>query len=228
MIVIAHRANWEGGDSALENTLGAVRYCLERGWGIETDIRRGADGRFYLAHDPVVVSEENEADPFFALFREHPNSTIALNVKECGYEEDLISYLSEQRIPRQVFLFDMELFEETPGQTARLFRTLDPETRLAARVSDRGEPIPRALKIPEADIIWLDEFDGPWATEDDIIALKSFGKTVYAVSPEIHGFSSGEMHRRWKDFFRWGVDGICTDHANLLSDELTSSFGSSK
>ena len=46
--------------------------------------------------------------------------------------------------------------------TARRCRDLHPTIRLAARVSDRGESIERALGISVASVIWLDEFDGPF------------------------------------------------------------------
>lgn len=126
----------------------------------------------------------------------------------------------------QVFLFDMELLETQVGQTAQLFRRLSPNIKLAARVSDRGEPIDRALSIESADIIWLDEFDSLWITEEDIFRLKSASKTIYAISPEIHGFSIKDVKNRWFDFYTWCVDGICTDYAEHFAKELASNFTS--
>lgn len=224
MIVLAHRANREGIDKEKENTFAAVCYCLERGWGIETDIRRAADGRFYISHDPAELTTDTRADRFFGAFRRHPYAIIALNVKELGYEADLLAYLDRQSVLGQVFLFDMELLEEVPGQSAALFRSLSPRVRLAARVSDRGEPVERVLDIESAQIVWLDEFDRLWATESDILRLKAAGKTVYAISPEIHGFSLEEMRSRWKQFYAWGIDGICTDYSALLAQVLADRF----
>jgi len=220
MIVLAHRANHQGIDKTRENTLEAIRYCLEKGWGIETDIRRASDGRYYISHDPTGITESNRADKFFDLFRRFPAATIALNIKELGYESDLVDYLERQKVVRQMFLFDMELLEDVAGRTAALFRGLSRDVRLAARVSDRGEPVDRALGIESAQVIWLDEFDRLWATEFDVRRMKAAGKTVYAISPEIHGFSLDEMRRRWRDFSRWGIDGICTDHSADLSREI--------
>lgn len=226
MIVFAHRANHEGVDKACENTLNATRHCLEQGWGIETDIRRAPDGRFYISHDPVDLTDNNHADKFLDLFRRHPKTVIALNVKELGYEDELLRYLGQWDViaKGQLFLFDMELLELVPGSTAALFRRLNPEIHLAARVSDRGEPVERALEIESAQIIWLDEFDRLWAKAADIRRLKAAGKTVYAISPEIHGFSLEEMRRRWKQFHAWGIDGICTDYSALLAQGLADGF----
>lgn len=217
MRVLAHRANWKGPDRLRENTLPAVRYCLEHGWGIETDIRRAPDGRFYLSHEPAELTSVNQADAFCELFRRFPAATIALNIKELGYEVDLLKYLAEQGIINNIFLFDMELLEPSPGRTTALLRRLNGGIKLAARASDRDEPIERALQVREADIIWLDEFDRFWIDENDMRRLKSAGKTVYVISPEIHGFSIEDMKRRWRDFADWGMDGICTDYAECLA-----------
>ena len=99
----------------------------------------------------------------------------------------------------------------------------DSAIRLSARVSDHGEPIARALGIEAASVIWLDEFDGPWCTEGDIRALKDAGRTVYAVSPELHGATFEAMRSRWRDFIRWGVDGICTDYPAALDHYIRQS-----
>ena len=220
MIILAHRANYDGCVKARENSLVATKFCLEQGWGIETDVRRAPDGCFYISHDLATLTEANQAEAFCALFRCYPLATIALNIKELGYESEILQYLAKQQVIQQVFLFDMELLETQAGQTARLFRELNSEIKLAARISDRDESIERALDVTSANVIWLDEFDRLWVTEHDIKRLKYANKTVYAISPEIHDFSLDEMQRRWHEFYTWGVDGICTDYAMLLAQKL--------
>ena len=79
-------------------------------------------------------------------------------------------------------------------------------------MSDRGESIERALSIGAASVVWLDEFDRLWATEQDVRRLKQAGRMVYAVSPDLHGFSLIATRARWAQFSAWGVDGICTDY----------------
>lgn len=120
-----------------------------------------------------------------------------------------------------VFVFDMELLEAEPGTTAAKFRSLDDGLKIAARVSDRGESVERALGISAAEIIWLDEFESLWASEAVVSSLKDKGKQVFAVSPELHGFPLHLVRKRWLDFRNWGVDGICTD----FPIELTKSLG---
>lgn len=73
--------------------------------------------------------------------------------------------------------------------------------------------------------IWLDEFDGPWATRDTVVELIQEGRNCYAVSPELHGMKLEQAIKRWHDFALWGVTGICTDWPLLLARELESIDG---
>ena len=59
------------------------------------------------------------------------------------------------------------------------------------------EFMPPLVAIADADVIWVDEFDRLWITEADMTELKNRGRTVYAISPEIHGFSNTIMTARW-------------------------------
>lgn len=221
--ILAHRGNTHGPSPAHENRLGGIERALARGWGLEIDIRRDRDGHFYIAHDAKASAAGFEADAICAAIRRYPRATVALNIKELGYEAALLEFLTEQQILRQCFLFDMELVERTPGRTARLLRALHPHVQIAARVSDRGESLTRALAIDAASVIWLDEFDSPWASERDVRSLKAAGWTVYAVSPDLHQYPMAAARSRWVDFARWGVDGICTDYPNELAGLLAPS-----
>lgn len=215
--ILAHRGNINGPSLLQENQLATIRRALAHGWGLEIDIRRTPDGRFYIAHDAVADPEGLAAEAYFAELRRHPHAVVALNIKEEGYERDLVVLLEQEHVLRQVFLFDMELIEAEAGGMAHRFRDANPTIRLAARVSDRGESIDRALAIPEASVIWLDEFDRQWAGRADVDRLKAAGKAVYAVSPDLHGFPFERTRSRWLDFLHWGVDGVCTDYAADLA-----------
>lgn len=214
-MILAHRGNSHG-PSTRENRRDALAAALRRGWGVEVDLRRTTDGRFHLSHDPGPGELDQLAAPFFADVRRHPGVMVAVNIKECGYEPEMVAFLKEQRVIDRLFLFDMELVEPVRGEATRLLRSLEPQLTLAARVSDRDEPVERALAVTEASVIWLDEFDGPWATASVVQRLKAAGRVVYAVSPELHGRPLEDAQRRWADFARWGVDGICTDYPAQL------------
>ena len=213
--ILAHRANVHGPKPAQENSLTATRRALEMGFGIETDLRRDARGRFYIAHDPQPWSEVNDFKQFAALFREFPECVIAMNVKELGYEEDLIKLQNSGDLGKKTFYFDFELLEpKTPGSAQRRIRGLQGggQTVIASRLSDRSEPMEQCLSIP-AQIVWADEFDSLWLERKAVEQIHASGRKFYAISPELHGFSEAERLRRWREFKDWGVDGLCTDYA---------------
>jgi glycerophosphoryl diester phosphodiesterase len=219
--ILAHRGNIDGPSRLGENRLPQIESALARGWGLEVDIRRASDGRFYLSHDRLASADDGlAAEAFSAALRQAPGATVALNLKELGYERALVRWLRREGVVAQTVLFDMELIEPHAGETAALFRALDPDVQIAARVSDRGELVDRALEIDAASVIWLDEFEGPWATEHDVRRLVSAGRRVYAVSPDLHGAPLDRARRRWADFRAWQVDAICTDYPAELETML--------
>lgn len=224
MLILAHRANLTGPDAAIENSLAATTLALEAGFGIETDLRRDPAGRCYIAHDPHGWNTANDFAAFARLFRTHPDRPVALNVKELGYEAELLARQLDGDFGARSFLFDFELLEPaTPGAAQRKIRTFPGGDRavLAARVSDRGESLAQCLAIP-AQVVWLDEFDSLWATADTIATLRAAGRQIFAVSPELHGFDDDARRRRWADFAAWEIDGICTDFALEAREFFTS------
>ncbi|MCC7010082.1 MAG: hypothetical protein IT184_14845 [Acidobacteria bacterium] len=215
--ILAHRGNTNGPSADDENQLATAGQALARGFGLEIDIRQAADGRFYIAHDPLLEPAGRLAEASFAELRRYPRATVALNIKEEGGEAAIAALVAQEGVRSQVFVFDMELVEAHAGGMARRFHAIDPALRIAARVSDRGESLDRALGIGQASVIWLDEFDRLWATEADVRRLKDAGRAVYAVSPDLHQFPHDQTRRRWREFLDWGVDGICTDYAEELA-----------
>lgn len=219
--VLAHRGLLSGADRTLENRFETLARALGEGFGVETDLRYCADrGRHCLGHDLAAWTPQDDAFRFLELCRRHPGQTVALNLKDLGGLPTLLGRISDLDLWDHLFLFDMELIEPVPGETARALRDFDPRSRLAARVSDRKEPVERAAGCPFSDCVWLDEFDGPWATRATFQELARAGKPIWAVSPDLHGRSLEESRRRWADFLAWGARGICTDHALDLSRGL--------
>ena len=215
MVILAHRANLEGPNPKLENSLAATRRALEEGFGIETDLQRDADRQFYISHDLGPRTQENDFGGFSELFRKFDDRVIAMNVKELGYEAELIDLQISGAMGRHSFYFDFELLEPaTPGRTQKMLQTLSDggQVRMASRLSDRNEPLDQSLSIP-ATIIWADEFDSLWLTREHIEAVHAAGRQVYAISPEIHGFKKVDRLRRWGEFKEWGIEGLCTDEA---------------
>jgi glycerophosphoryl diester phosphodiesterase len=220
MIILAHRGNLRGPDPVGENSLASIEAALELGFGIETDVRHDEDAGFYISHDLARPAPSALFARHAEAWRRYPDAVVALNIKELGRERELVAELAHAEVLDQLFLFDMELIEPARGQTAHLYRAISDRVALAARVSDRGEMVAQALGIAEASHIWLDEFDGPWATADTVATLKAANKQVYAVSPDLHGASLDTALKRWREFVHWGVDGICTDWPIALSEQL--------
>jgi len=215
MIVFSHRANLNGPNPEAENSLSATRAALELGFGLETDLRKNGDGRFYIAHDSGAWSESNDFAQFSRLFQEHAGACIAMNVKELGYEKDLVDLMLSGRLGTNAFYFDFELLEpQQPGRTQNLIHSLPrgPKVRMAARLSDRGERMEQCLGIP-AKIVWADEFDSLWLERHHVETVQREGRRFYVISPELHGFGEADRLRRWADFKAWGIDGLCTDYA---------------
>ncbi len=226
--ILAHRGLLSGADSALENRFETLVRALGEGFGVETDVRYCTDrGRHYLSHDPAVWTPQNDAFRFLESCRRHPLQVVALNLKDLGGLPALLEMLSDLELWSHLFLFDMELLEQIPGETARALRRLDPHSRIAARVSDRDEPVERAAGCPFTDCAWLDEFDGPWARQATFQELARAGKPVWTVSPDLHGRSLQESRGRWGELLAWGTRGICTDHPLELARclELEASAG---
>ncbi len=210
--ILAHRANLSGPDPARENSLQACADALAQGFGLEIDLRRTPRG-FVISHDPAPFSERNDLRTYAALFSGHRSAPLAVNIKELGYEIELVGLFQKGTFGDAAFCFDFELLEpRTPGEAQRNVRALPGGSgvRLAARLSDRGEPLGQCLAIP-AEVVWADEFDRLWLTQKEIAAIHGAGRKVYAISPELHGFSAAERRARWADFKAWKVDGLCTD-----------------
>ena len=214
LTILAHRANLDGPKSAIENSQAAIHRALELGFGIETDLRRAKDGRYYISHDPQPWTVENNFTKFAALFREFSDRAIAMNVKELGYEQELIALHHSGDLGNHSFYFDFELLEpKTPGRAQQLIHNLPDGGRvaMASRLSDRGESLKQCLSIP-AQFVWADEFDSLWLTREHVEATHAAGRQFYTISPEVHGFDQTARLRRWQQFKEWGIDGLCTDY----------------
>ena len=218
--ILAHRANVSGPEPARENSLAATRHALELGFGLETDLRRDAAGKFYIAHDPQPRKAANDFTQFEKLFREFSDRTVAMNVKELGYEAELIALQKSGALGGRTYYFDFELLEPpSPGRTQEIIAQLPggAATAMASRLSDRGETLTQCLAIP-ASVVWADEFDSLWLTRAEVAAVQAAGRKFYVISPELHGFDERARRARWAEFKAWGIDGLCTDYALSARD----------
>lgn len=225
MEILAHRYLLRGKNKLVENSLSQLKEAINFVNFFETDIRRLASGEFYISHDPqTIITPENDARLHLSLWEAH-GCKVALNIKERDHEQDLVDFLKQHHGISRVFLFDYDIgfLGAELQKYIDFIHSLAPELECAVRVSDHNESIERALGITNSTIIWLDEFDSLWANEDHIRTLKSAGRKVYCIAPDLHGFSEPEILQRFNDFINWDVEGICTDHPLLLKQILAES-----
>lgn len=223
MEIISHRYLLNGKNSKSENTLTQLKKTVRYFNFFETDIRRLPSGEFYISHNPQnKLTGENDAREHIKIWKEK-SCQIALNIKELGYEQDLVEFLKAWGVLKNVFLFDFDI--EFLGADLQSYinqiHQLAPELKCAVRVSNHNETVLRALATKESTIIWLDEFESFWSKQQDFRDLKQDGRVVYCVSPDLHGFTLEESQKRWQDFLSWQADGICTNYPLLLKESLS-------
>jgi glycerophosphoryl diester phosphodiesterase len=212
MHILAHRAL---GFGEPENSRKACLKAVESGLGVEIDVRLGRAGRIVLSHDaPKSDSWDlEEAVPVLSKI----SGPVAVHLKD---QEPLVWHrvcACLAKIP-QAFLFDLSL------SVARSIRAAFPSLPLSFSVADCNTwstlyRLDDVIGLPECDIVWWDEWQrlGSLYHADGIQRIRSAGKKVYAISPELHAMGSprheqsGQPELSWHQLKALGVDGICTD-----------------
>lgn len=171
MKILAHRGYWKREDE--KNTMTAFRRAFEKGYGIETDVRDYM-GQLVISHNIA-----NEESPLFedvlALYKETKcNGYLAINIKADGLQDDLQMLLQKYNMVNY-FVFDMSV----PELVVYRARKMNYFTRLSEYET---EPV----LVPEADGIWMDEWESAWITGETVADYIEKGKKVSIISPEIH------------------------------------------
>ena len=215
MEIISHRGNMSGPSPSTENTPAVFLEATLANVGIELDLRIG-QSNWHLSHDPV-----SPGTSFLwldhrttSIIEANPHLCWAINIKELPPPQLLAELAAHPWFHSKCFFFDFELLEkETPGhyQMDLSDQFEFPAAQLAARLSDRNEPLDQCLRI-EAGIVWADEFDSPWLTQREADAVHEANRKFYFVSPELHGADKETRLTRWNEIKPWGIDGICTDY----------------
>lgn len=119
-------------------------------YGVEIDIR-GDGGRLLLSHDPIVVGQPY--DELESFLRQYRHSGIIFNLKEAGYEEQVLNLANKYGISNH-FLLDVEF--------PYLYRATrkNGERNIAVRFSE-AEPIEATEaqivnEHPLLDWVWID------------------------------------------------------------------------
>ena len=199
--IIAHRGLW--GAALKKNSISAIKAAFKAGFGLETDVR-DLNGELVISHDiPKISDEILLLEDLLELHGSmSPDLTLALNIKSDGLSLALKDKL--WHLTKNYFVFDMSVPDTLSYRANGLnFYTRQSEYELNPPVYD------------DAIGIWMDEFHGPWITEEIVERHHRHGKSVAIVSPELHGRS---FENEWKNYKRisnemsGGKILLCTDY----------------
>jgi len=196
--IISHRGYWK--EPFEKNTELAFRRSFDLGFGTETDIR-DLDGELVICHDmPISSTKTLLLDHFFDIYSEYKSLPLALNIKSDGLQKLTLSLISKYNLDNYV-LFDMSL----PDQIVTAKHNLKHLTRISEYES--------AALLDAAEGVWADEFNESWIDLHFINGVSKKNKSIYIVSPELHGRSHLP---RWDEFKNIGLMNfsnvyLCTD-----------------
>ena len=197
MEILAHRGYWCS--NVTKNSMSSFKKALDKGYGIETDIR-DSDGALVISHN-IPTGNENNLEELLFYYKSHSyNSTLALNIKSDGLSENLGILINKCGI-ENYFVFDMSIPDTIPYFANR--------TNVFTRHSDI-ETTP--FFYNQSSGIWLDMFFEDWVTEDTINNHIKFGKRVCLVSPELHGRKYYDFWTKLKVMNLIDEIMICTDY----------------
>lgn len=200
MQILAHRGYWN--EYVLRNSSQALRIALEKGYGVESDVR-DYKGKIVISHN-IANDSCQVAEEVFSWLREFGDEyCFAINIKADGLKDILQDCLIKYDI-KKYFLFDMSVPQMLEFRNMGL--------RYFTRQSE-VEPAP--CMYEDAAGVWIDGFwYTDWITESLVNKHLRAGKEVCLVSPDLHG---REYRRFWQRVKSWDVDDrrllyLCTDH----------------
>lgn len=215
MKILAHRGFWRRREE--HNSEVAFVRALERGYGIETDLR-DLNGEVVISHDMPRAG----AMPFWRfleLYCSFPGRPLlALNVKADGLQRAIQDCLDDVGV-KEVFLFDMAV----PDMLGYI--------RLGMPVYARRSEYEAHSPIEaRTQGLWLDQLESGAVPAAWIADAAERGMAAAIVSPELHHRPHAETWKDWRaELARlpsgW-VSGVslCTD----LPDEAVAFFAASE
>ena len=197
--LLAHRGLWSQADQG--NTLAALTRALEKGYGVETDVR-DYGGRLVISHDPADSAAVDFSEFCRCYVEAGACSTLALNIKSDGLADQLQQVLAEYGVTNY-FVFDMSV----PDAMRYAQRSLPLFSR-------HSEVEPHVSLYEQCAGVWLDAFWSDWFEESNVVTHLNSGKDVCVVSPELHGRPKAAVWQWLREVHR--PPGrrlmLCTDH----------------
>lgn len=203
MKIIAHRGLWLAPGE--KNSEIAFQRCIEKGYGIETDVRDYL-GELVICHDvPEKGGTFTSFNNFLEAYKQNTDgkAVLAINIKSDGLHHLITEAIDRHRL-LSYFVFDMSFpnmyFNYRPGRL-RFFTSVN-------------EFIRQPALLEEAAGIWLDGYSDIWYNMEQIEAYAKSGKEVCIVSPELHG---RDYHPLWKLIREHKINNLegislCTDY----------------
>ena len=204
--ILAHRGLWK--KNSEKNNLNSLIKALEKGFGIETDIR-DFHSNIIISHDPP---QKNSESFYLESLLEYYcinkcNSFLALNIKSDGLGEELIKLINSYEINRY-FIFDMSIPELIKNKKYKLNQF--------CRSSEFEDP--KKLLIYSQGV-WVDKFNGlSYKIEELKQTIEAF-PCAAIVSPELHGSSIMQSKIDWQT-----IKQICTSNESEKPIYLCTDF----
>jgi hypothetical protein len=207
MKILSHRGFWR--TPTEQNTKCSITQSLNRGYGVETDLRDFM-GTITIAHDPPTSSNYSLKDLLMDYERSGKDLPLALNIKADGLASSLNKEL-EAVNTNNLFAFDMSV----PDMIAYKRHAIP----FFTRQSDLEES---PVLYKDAAGIWVDEFAEEWITQDVLNKHLANGKKVCIVSPELHGRDYMQLWIKLKTWKHRADNScmICTDFPEKADNYL--------
>jgi hypothetical protein len=181
MEYLAHRGLWTNKSEG--NTFVALRDGLDKGFGLELDVR-DFNGQLVISHDLPNADSLLPLEQLLEYYSEGGfGSTIALNIKADGLVSELSNILYQYGI-RKYFVFDMSIPDTISYLKFGLhtfIRRSDLEFSPELELLGKG--------------IWMDEMNVAWINQSAILEQVKKSDAVCIVSSELHG---RERISQWK------------------------------
>ena len=189
MEILAHRGLWE--NASQKNQLQPLINALDKGFGIETDIR-DFNGELVISHDPPCNYKKIlKLEDFFESYNKIKSiNKLALNIKSDGIAKQLSFLLTKYSITNY-FVFDTSIpdFLNFHKQELKIF----------CRFSEFENP--NLLKKLSSGL-WLDSFSQDFYEEINLESVTENWNNVCFVSPELHNFSKEKFWEKLKIFIK--------------------------
>lgn len=173
MKLLCHRGNWS--DKSQRNSLASLKYALQEGHGVETDVR-DCNGSLVISHDMPMFDDALTLNEFLEVYvKIGKPGMLALNIKSDGLQIQLKDLLIKYAVTEYV-VFDMSIPDT--------FGYIREKMAVAVRMSEYEDG---QWLLNDVDTIWLDAFNSEWYNRNTIVSLLELGNRVFVVSPELHG-----------------------------------------